>query len=165
LRLLTALLISAGLLAGCSTIINGKTQPVAVNSVPEGASITVTERGGEVVHTGQTPVKLELKRGYGYFKPQTYTIRFEKPGYAAKEILLAGQVNGWYFGNILFGGVVLGMLIVDPNTGGMYTLAPEKLEAALEAMGEKFSASENSLTVVLVEDVPAAIMKHARRID
>lgn len=165
MRLLTILLFSAGLLAGCSTIINGKTQSVAVNSVPEGASITVTERGGEVIHSGQTPVKLELNRGYGYFKPQTYTIRFEKPGYANREILLAGQVNGWYFGNILIGGLVLGMLIVDPNTGGMYTLAPDQLDAALEAMGEKFSKSENSLTVVLAEDVPADVMKNARRID
>jgi len=31
------------------------------------------------------------------------------------------SLNGWYFGNIIFGGLI-GLLIVDPATGAMYRL-------------------------------------------
>jgi len=31
------------------------------------------------------------------------------------------KVDGWYFGNLLLGGI-LGMLIVDPATGAMYKI-------------------------------------------
>ncbi|KGQ53534.1 hypothetical protein IO44_11000, partial [Gallibacterium anatis str. Avicor] len=34
------------------------------------------------------------------------------------------KIDGWYIGNILFGGIV-GLLIVDPITGAMYKLPPE----------------------------------------
>ena len=108
---------------------------------------------------------LNLKRGSGYFKSESYTVRFEKPGYAPREIVLAGQTSGWYFGNIVIGGLVVGMLIVDPISGGMYRLSPEKAEVALEAMGTKTSQGDNSLTVVIAQDVPADVMKQARRID
>jgi len=162
---LTALLLSIGVLTGCSTIINGSTQSVSLNSQPDGASVTVVNRGGETVHSGTTPVTLNLKRGSGYFKSESYTVRFEKPGYAPREIVLAGQTSGWYFGNIVIGGLVVGMLIVDPISGGMYTLSPEKAEVALEAMGTKTSQGDNSLTVVMAQDVPADVMKQARRID
>lgn len=35
-------------------------------------------------------------------------------------------MNGWYIGNLLFGGII-GLLIVDPATGAMWTLIPRKL--------------------------------------
>lgn len=39
-------------------------------------------------------------------------------------------MDGWYFGNILFGGLI-GFLIVDPATGAMYTLKPDTLNVHL----------------------------------
>ena len=72
-----------------------------------------------------------LNRGAGYFKPEIYTIKFDKEGYESKEVVVTGQVNGWYFGNIIFGGLILGMLIVDPNTGAMYSLSTDKVDEAL----------------------------------
>ena len=65
-----------------------------------------------------------LKKGRGYFKPENYTVRFTKEGFQPRELKCEGEVNGWYFGNIIFGGLI-GLLAVDPATGAMYTLKPD----------------------------------------
>jgi hypothetical protein len=72
----------------------------------------------------QLPVK------YGYFKGQNYRLEFELPGHAPAEVHLDSSVSGWYFGNLAFGGLI-GMLIVDPLTGAMFNLSPEKIEQPL----------------------------------
>lgn len=45
-------------------------------------------------------------------------------GYESKKINIECKLNGWYFGNILIGGLI-GFLIVDPATGAMYKLDSE----------------------------------------
>ncbi len=152
-------------LSACATIIGSTTQPVTFKSSPEGASLTVTNRAGEKIHTGVTPATVTLNRGAGYFKAESYTVKYEKDGYAPKEFVVAGSVNGWYFGNIIFGGLVVGMLIVDPLSGAMFTLDSDKVDHALEAVGAKTSKADGSLTVVNVTDVPADIMLHARQVN
>jgi hypothetical protein len=49
---------------------------------------------------------------------------------AARRYALDSSVSGWYFGNLAFGGVI-GMLIVDPLTGAMYNLTPDKIDQPL----------------------------------
>ena len=151
--------------AGCATIITGTTQNVTIKSVPEAAAFSITNRAGEKIHSGSTPFTVSLKRGAGYFKPESYTVSFNKAGFAPQQITISGQVTGWYFGNIIFGGLVLGMLIVDPLSGAMFSLSPDNVDAALSAVGSKASKADGSLTVVLVEDVPADIMAKARRLN
>jgi hypothetical protein len=133
--------------------------------MPEGATVSITNRAGEKIHSAASPVTVTLNRGAGYFKAESYTVRVEKEGFDPQEVVVAGQVNGWYFGNIIFGGVILGMLIVDPLSGAMFTLSPDTVDAGLSAVGAKTSKVDGSLTVVLMENVPAEIMKHARRIN
>jgi hypothetical protein len=152
-------------LSGCATIFNGTTQSVTIRSTPESAAIVISNRAGEKVHSGNSPITVTLNRGYGYFKPEVYTVSIQKDGYEPKEVMITSQVSGWYFGNIIFGGLVTGMLIIDPLTGAMFTLAPDVLEATLDAVGSKSSKADGSLTVVLVDDVPAEAMKHARKIN
>ena len=96
--------------SACATIIGSTTQPVSFKSTPEGATFSITNRAGEKIHAGVTPATVTLNRGAGYFKAETYTVRFEKEGFSSKEFVVSGQVNGWYFGNIIFGGIVLGIL-------------------------------------------------------
>ena len=91
-------------LTGCASIFNGQTQAVTINSVPAGATVTVTNRAGEAVHTAVTPATVYLKRGAGYFKPEAYSIAFRKDGFADGNAALDSSVSGWYIGNILFGG-------------------------------------------------------------
>ena len=156
--------IAALTLTGCATIFEGGTQAVTFKSVPESAGISITNRAGEKIHAGTTPVTLTLKRGAGYFKSESYNVKIEKEGFKPKELTVTGSVNGWYIGNLLFGGLI-GMLIVDPITGAMYDLAPETINASLDAMDMKTSDAERSLTIVLAENVPTEVWKNARRIN
>jgi hypothetical protein len=107
------------------------------------------------------PASLTLNRGAGYFKGEQYTVKLKKDGFKEKEIVLNSNVGGWYFGNLLIGGLI-GMLIVDPISGAMYNLEPQAVSQALEAMNVKASSVDGSLTVVLAQDVPASVWKDAK---
>ena len=41
--------IAAFALTGCASIFNGQTQAVTINSVPDGADVSVTNRAGEKI--------------------------------------------------------------------------------------------------------------------
>lgn len=147
-------------LSGCATIFNGQQQAVSIQSEPEGAAITVTNRAGEKVHAGTTPVTLTLNRGAGYFKAESYTISFTKPGFATKELVLTSTMSGWFIGNLLFGGLI-GMLAVDPVTGAMYVF-PDKVSETLQAEAAKTSQAGGAITVVSTERLSPEQMKQAR---
>ena len=153
MKLRLAALAAALVLSGCATIFNGQSQTVVIASKPEGATVSVTNRAGESVHSGVTPVTLSLKRGYGYFKAETYTIKFDKPGFDTKEVVISGGVSGWYIGNILFGGLI-GMLAVDPVTGAMYVF-PDRVEHELTASAAKTASDTQSLQVVSFDSLSA----------
>ncbi|MCY7315610.1 MAG: hypothetical protein LH480_08315 [Rubrivivax sp.] len=148
-------------LSACATIFNGQTQPVSFQSVPEGAAITVTNRAGEKVHSGMTPVSLTLKRGAGYFKSETYTVSYSKDGFAPQEITVTGTMSGWYIGNILFGGFI-GMLAVDPVTGAMYYF-PDAVNAQLQASAPKTSGAQTlQLQLVSTASLTPAQLQQAQ---
>jgi hypothetical protein len=143
--------------AGCATIVAKSSQVVTVTSVPPGAAVSIVNHAGTAVHSGNTPMTVTLKKGAGYFKAEHYLVRFSKDGFQTRELRVDGTVNGWYFGNILFGGLI-GMLAVDPNTGAMYTLRPEAIDATLDAVKVTHTGEEQPLTVVSVADLPATVM-------
>ncbi|MFO1219205.1 MAG: hypothetical protein U1E89_12590 [Burkholderiaceae bacterium] len=147
-------------LSGCASIFNGQAQPVTIRSVPEGAALTVTNRAGDNVHTGTAPATVTLKRGAGYFKAEEYKVVLRKDGFADRELTITGTMSGWYIGNLLFGGVI-GMLAVDPVTGGMYVF-PESVTGTLDAQGTKTSAAEDRLTIVSTDSLTAEQLRHAR---
>jgi hypothetical protein len=159
MKLALAALAAALALSGCASIISGSTQPVIIKSVPDGASITVSNRAGEKIHTATTPATLTLARGAGYFKPEQYKVVITKDGFADKEITITGTLNGWYIGNIIFGGLI-GMLLVDPATGAMYAM-PETVEATLDGK-KQATAPTSTLTIMSTADVSAATLAQAR---
>ncbi|MFW9085600.1 hypothetical protein ACOI7N_13700 [Pseudomonas sp. P2758] len=114
-------------LQGCASILGDSKYPVSVSSAPAGASFEITDKSGHVIHSGNTPSTVTLKSGNGYFSGQTYQLKFKKEGYPDKTVELDSGLSGWYWGNILIGGLI-GMLIVDPLTGAMYKL-PENVSA------------------------------------
>lgn len=114
-------LLFAVLLSGCSSIISKNSYSVAITSTPSEASFEIYNASGEKIHRGITPQSVVLNSSYGYFKGEQYTIELEKEGYKNKTHFINSSLDGWYFGNLLFGGLV-GMLIVDPLTGSMYNL-------------------------------------------
>lgn len=143
--------------SGCATIVAKSSQEITIASVPEGAAVKINNKSGAAVHSGNTPLTVTLKKGRGYFKAERYTVHIAKEGYQAHDITVEGEVNGWYFGNILFGGLI-GLLAVDPATGAMYTLKPKEVTSTLDALKVSRHGSEQTLTVVLVEDVPQELV-------
>ena len=164
LFLTTACLAAALTMTGCASIFSGSTQTLTYKSVPDTANITITNKLGEKIHTGSTPATVTLKRGNGYFKPAGYQVTFSKEGFQTKTVQVKATVNGWYIANIIFGGLI-GFLIVDPATGAMYTLSPSDINTLLDATQLVTTKKEQqSLTVMLVQDIPVDMMKRAQYI-
>jgi hypothetical protein len=150
-------LIALGILSGCASIIDGgKTENVQITTTPSGANITVIDnRSGQTVFTGVSPTSVALNRSAGYFKGVSYTIRISKEGFRDQSLQIQSSINGWYVGNIVFGGLI-GWLIVDPLTGAMYSL-PDSASASLEASGKAAifkDAKPGDLVITDLSSVP-----------
>jgi hypothetical protein len=130
--------------ASCASIVSKSYYNVKLNSSPAAANVQVFDRKGREVFNGTTPTEVELKSGAGYFKKAEYTVKYTKEGYLTKEITISADINGWYFGNIVFGGLI-GFLIVDPATGAMYKLDNTSLNETL-APAEKTTGATGSGT-------------------
>ena len=105
--------------AGCASILSGSTQLVTFTSTPDPVHFEIISKSGQVINRLTTPTSIELKRGHGYFQGADLTVRAWAEGYAEKQIPVPTRLNGWYIGNLVFGGLI-GLLIVDPATGAMY---------------------------------------------
>jgi len=122
IRLAQAAAIMASLsMAGCASILSDSKPQVSLHSIPQTTSFTITDSAGQVVQAGNTPSQVVLETSKGYFQRETYTVTFHREGHQDDVHVLRPTVSGWYWGNILLGGLI-GMLIVDPLTGAMYTL-------------------------------------------
>jgi hypothetical protein len=141
-------------LAGCATIVHSGPRAISVASSPAGATVSIYDRGNTLVQTSTTPFVAQLPTKYGYFKAQQYRLVFEMPGQAKAEVNLESSLSGWYFGNLLFGGLI-GMLIVDPLTGAMFNLAPEKIEQPLSASQAEIVRTGKGFLVVMASQTTA----------
>lgn len=94
IALILACIMSFLFMQGCATIIKGKTQEVTFKSEPEGATVTVTGRT-----IGKTPITTQLDR------KSDQTATFEKEGYKPQTIPLTTTITGWFWGNIVVGGL------------------------------------------------------------
>jgi len=123
-------LVSVLLSTGCASIFSDNKYPVAVRSYPSGAAYEVHNQSGALVHSGVTPDQVTLKSNVSYFDGETYKITFRKDGYFSTFEVLDSGIDRWYWAN--FGLLdIIGLLIIDPSTGAMYTL-PETVLGKLE---------------------------------
>ena len=152
------------LLSSCASIVSHSSWPVDLRSTPSGAAVTITNRKGVEVFKGVTPSLVTLKSGAGFFKKESYTLRFQMDGYAGREIPLECKVNGWYWGNILFGGWV-GWLIVDPATGAMYKLGMTEVAATLTKNSTGSNNMQRSLRISSINEIPKSMVKDLVRIN
>ena len=116
-------------LSGCASIFSESKYQVQVTSTPPGAGFEIKDRYGKSIYNGITPQTVKLDAGAKYFRGQHYYITYQKDGYNTGTSEVDSGIDGWYWPNILIGGV-LGMLIVDPLTGAMYDL-PSNTSATL----------------------------------
>jgi hypothetical protein len=129
-------------LSGCASIVSGGPEVVTISSNPPAAKMTLcNDRTGQCMAVGQTPYTATLERGQGYFKPARYSIKCEKEGYGLAERTLSAGMNGWYAGNIIFGGLI-GILIVDPATGAMWDIKENNLVLNLSPMAKASEVPE-----------------------
>ncbi len=135
------------LLCGCASIITSDDRKVQVTSNPTAATVTVYDTRSNVVTTATTPATVKLKKGAGYFKGADYRLVVEKAGFQPREFEIRHDINGWYWGNFALGGM-LGFLVVDPLTGGMWELKPDKIEAELVPAQPAVTLGEQRLVIL-----------------
>jgi len=105
--------------SGCATIVGGGgKQQLTFNSEPSEATVTVQ---GKVM--GKTPLTVTVDRA----KNQVVTI--EKEGYKPFTTQLSTHMNGWFWGNIVFGGL-LGST-TDNASGAINEYSPDQYFATL----------------------------------
>jgi hypothetical protein len=81
-------------------------------------------------------------------------VKFTKEGYDARVMTIQADLNGWYFGNLVFGGAI-GMLIVDPITGAMWKINQRDVQGILnQASAYSGSPDGQALNILSVDDVP-----------
>jgi len=166
-KLVCSLALSATLLGGCATIVGDKTQLVPISSTPSDATILITDEKGTEVYKGKTPTSVTLQKSDGsYWGGKNFTVTISKEGFTTQTIPITSSANGWYIGgNIIFGGLI-GWFIVDPLNGGMYTLSPEQITSSLgEQTTHNNSAADGSISIVLIQDVPIALLDKMKKLN
>lgn len=140
---------AALLSGGCASIVHSGNRSIAIATQPAGATATVSWPDGGVVAVQTTPCTVSLDPKRGYFKGQPYELKLELPGYRTVSLELTPTLSGWYWGNLVFGGLI-GMLAVDPVTGSMWNLAPAKIEQPLAPAQAALIQRRGGFVVVLV---------------
>ena len=144
--------------SSCASIVSKSNWPISIDSKPSGANVSIVNKKGVEVYNGRTPAALKLKSGSGFFSKESYTVSFSMNGYESKKVNLECKLNGWYFGNILLGGII-GMLIVDPATGAMYKLDSEFVDVNL-AQNNSTTKAESTLKILDRNNIPQQWKSH-----
>jgi hypothetical protein len=88
-------------LSGCSTIIEGRSQQVMVNTNPSGADCGIFRNGDKIASISDTP-------GSAYIEKTKYDIKIEcsKDGYQDATFMNHSGTAGATWGNIVAGGLI-----------------------------------------------------------
>ena len=111
------------LFTGCASIVSGRHQSLTFSSSPDDALVTVDGKP-----LGKTPLSTQMERTG---KDQIVTI--QKEGYKPSTFQLKSTVNGWFFGNLIFGGL-FGMS-TDSSTGALYAYSQDMYNVSLTPLG------------------------------
>jgi hypothetical protein len=158
---LTGITLFAG---GCASIVHNGNRLITINSDPPGATASIRTAEGQIVDARKTPCTVSLEPKRGYFKGQSYVLRLEMPGYQATEVPLKATLSGWYFGNIIFGGLI-GMLAVDPATGAMWNIEPGKIDRKLSSSQAEVIKNKTGFVVVLASDLTQQEREQMQRLN
>lgn len=102
----------------CASIVCGRHESLDILSMPSGAQVRVDGRS-----VGDTPVATEVKRG------EEHEVQVQKEGYLDDARMTRKAFNGWFVGNLLFGGLV-GM-IIDLADGAAFSVDPNPIQVTL----------------------------------
>ncbi len=120
-------------LASCATMVQGTTQELQFKSSPDDAIVTLTKKviddefedkwHGESRVLGKTPLTIEVKRDEDHF------VTFTKEGFKPETVNLTTEVEGWFWGNIFFGGIIGSA--VDGLSGALHEYSPDQFFVVL----------------------------------
>jgi len=152
---------------GCASIVSKSSWPVTIRTNPAGANIIVKDEKGGAVHNAVTPATVTLPASDGFFSKAHYTVEIARDGYNPTTVNITPTLNGWYIGNIVFGGLI-GWLIVDPATGAMYKL-PEGSDTNLTPIGSPAAQDGmprvSALQIRTIDEIPASLRDRLVRLN
>ena len=130
--LVCCLALSVLYLNGCASIVSSSSRNVTIATEPDQAQVEIVnvKDNNTSILKATTPHTMNMDASAGFFQPAEFKIKLSKDGYLPMEKQLKANINGWYFGNIVFGGLV-GILIVDPATGAMWKFNDDKVNVKL----------------------------------
>ena len=117
-------------LSGCATMMNDSSKTVQITSNVPQANFSIKNKVGNVVQNGVTPSSVNLKVSAGPYSGEKFLIDFTKEGYLPATAVLDSEISGWWFGNLLVFGGILGFAVIDPISGKMWTL-PDSVNGQL----------------------------------
>ncbi|WP_309608591.1 PEGA domain-containing protein [Flavobacterium sp.] len=135
----SSLAITLLLFSSCATIVSGSKQKVKFTSNPSEATIIIDK-----IEVGKTPFEIKLAR------KSEHSVVIKLDGYQTYETKLTKKFNGWYIGNVLFGGII--GLIVDPITGAIYNLSPKEVSAQINK-GTAFKSNSKDVYVAVTMNI------------
>jgi PEGA domain-containing protein len=106
--ILSGVLSVALVVSGCATIVHGTSQAIPFSSNPEGAEVFVNGSA-----RGITPTTVTLPRS-----SSSYNVVYKKAGYEDTSDNLRSSISGYYFLNIILGGIV--GLVLDAMDGAWF---------------------------------------------
>jgi len=106
---------------GCASIVSGTKQDISFHSNPEGATVEVDGRT-----LGKTPLTFPLTKG------EHQSVSFQKDGYKRLSLPMDQRLDGWFWGNIVFGGF-LGST-TDGLSGAAHEYSPNQYMVSLEPL-------------------------------
>jgi hypothetical protein len=98
-RIALVAVIAATGLSGCSSVIEGTSQEILVNTNPSGANCEFVREGNVIARVSQTPGGATIKK-----TKHDITLRCTKDGYQEATYLNHSGAAGATFGNIILGG-------------------------------------------------------------
>ena len=161
LKMTAIMMASFFIFSSCATIVSKSKYPLSINSTPSNAKISVTNKKGIEIYSGNTPATVLLKAGAGYFSKAEYQVKFSCPGYDDKIVPITFTLNGWYFGNLLLGGP-LGLLIIDPLTGAMWKIETEFINVTLS---KSTSSMVPEMKIMNINEIPENWKTHLVRVN
>ena len=120
MRQIWFVVLSASLLTGCATIVEGVRQDITVTTTPDGASCALNRAGASIATITSTPATVNILK-----TRDDIEIVCELDGYLKTARIDESGTAAVVFGNILIGGAI--GLVVDISTG-----ASNKYDSALE---------------------------------
>jgi hypothetical protein len=155
------LIASVFLFSSCASIITQSRYPLSISSNPSNAKVIITDKKGKEVFLGNTPTTVKLQAGDGFFSRAEYQVKFSSPGYDDKIVPVTFKLDGWYFGNILLGGLI-GMLIIDPATGAMWRIESEFLH---ETLSQSTASLNPEIKILNLNEIPGSWKNHLVKVN